>query len=691
MTHGRPAGNGISAPPGMAVLAIAAIAFLVPGTAPLRAQTVIDPALRVEIVVDGLSVPTTMTFVGRLGDFLVAQKDDGRVLHFGNGALGETVLDLPVNFANERGLLGIAADPRFDFYDGQYVYVYYTESSTGADSSDPASVPLGNRIYRYTWVPGFPAASLKDPHLILDLPATPGPNHDGGVLAFGPDDALYAVIGDLNRNGKLQNNPGGADPDDTGVILRIGTSGQALGDNPFFSPADPLGAMGRYFAYGVRNSFGLAFDPVTRDLWATENGPDLYDEVNHVVRGFNSGWRALMGPLARNPQGTGGLWVAPGSTYRDPEFSWAVPVAPTALAFAASRKLGCGLAHALLVGDNNCGQLYRFTPDAARDSLAFSSPALLDHVADNGPARCSNEMNEILFGGGFGAITDLKNGPDGLLYLVAISQGRIYRIGPNPGAFPDADGDSVNDACDCAPLDRSAFAPPVEAPAIRIAWPYSGITGVVTALAWDVQYATAGGGARSTVVSGDLGALRHDTGFANTCTLGSNIILPPFIDTRPEPPPGYGYYYLARSGNACGAGTYGDGTGSPDPRDALDAATNLPVCGLCTGRTGGAVITFDIAGESLRVWITNGPFIDRAKQLLAGGGHQIPIFRTLVDGRDCDSQWTWRPDPLNVQWADAAIEACDGRPSSVEADKAYWFSIGFCPWSAIVTAVDDRR
>src|SRR5207247_59864 len=80
-----------------------------------------------------------------LWDFPVARKAAGRVLHFGNGALGETVLDLPVNFANERGLLGIAADPRFDFYDGQYVYVYYTESSTGADSSDPASAPLGNR------------------------------------------------------------------------------------------------------------------------------------------------------------------------------------------------------------------------------------------------------------------------------------------------------------------------------------------------------------------------------------------------------------------------------------------------------------------------------------------------------------------------------------------------------------------
>lgn len=88
---------------------------------------------------------------------------------------------------------------------------------------------------------------------------------------------------------------------------------------------------------------------------------------------------------------------------------------------------------------------------------------------------------------------------------------------------------------------------------------------------------------------------------------------------------------------------------------------------------------------------TNGPFIDRAKELLATGTYQIPIFNTLLDGRDCDSRWTWHPDPFNVQWADAAIEVCDGIPSDVEADKPYWFSIGFCPWSAVLTEVDDRR
>ena len=183
---------------------------------------------------------------------------------------------------------------------------------------------------------------------------------------------------------------------------------------------------------------------------------------------------------------------------------------------------------------------------------------------------------------------------------------------------------------------------------------------------------------------------------ARACTLGSDVRFLPFDDTRPEPPPGYGYYYLVRYGNSCGAGTYGDGYpgagGGADPRDGLDAAPSPQVCGLCTGRVGGAIITFDIGGESLRVWITDGPFIDTAKQFLASGTTtQIPIFYTLLDGRDCDSQWTWHPDPLNVAWADATIELCDGLPSSVEADKNYWFSIGFCPWSARVTAVDDQR
>src|SRR5207245_9000899 len=120
-------------------------------------------------------------------------------------------------------------------------------------------------------------------------------------------------------------------------------------------------------------------------------------------------------------------------------------------------------------------------------------------------------------GPGFGVITDLQSALDGRLYLVSLTQGRVYRIGPNPGTFPDADGDGVNDACDCAPSVLDAFAPTVEVPHVRLA-------GAAPALGWDVQNATAGRGTRYTVVSGDLGALRYDGGFARACDLASGRI-----------------------------------------------------------------------------------------------------------------------------------------------------------------------
>ena len=103
--------------------------------------------------------------------------------------------------------------------------------------------------------------------------------------------------------------------------------------------------------------------------------------------------------------------------------------------------------------------------------------------------------------------------------------------------------------------------------------------------------------------------------------------------------------------------------------------------------------SFRIQNESLTAWMTNGAFIDRAAQLLATGGHQVPIFGTLLDGRASDPQWSWHVDPQNASFADAAIELCDGLPSSIEANKPYWLGTvkSYCPWSAVVTAVDDRR
>ena len=254
----------------------------------LRAQTLEDSSLRVDLVTSGLNSPTTMAFIGP-DDILVLQKNDGRVRRVIGGVLQSgQVLDVNVHNSSERGLLGIALHPQFP--STPFVYLYYTESSTGSDTSG-ASTPLGNRVYRYTWN----GNALVNRALILDLPATPGPNHDGGIITFGPDGKLYVVIGDLNRAGKLQNFPSGPAPDNTSVILRLNDDGSTPTDNPFVSQG---GNLAKYYAYGVRNAFGMAFDPVTEKLWMTENGPNTYDELNLSNPALIAAGRRLWGPTA---------------------------------------------------------------------------------------------------------------------------------------------------------------------------------------------------------------------------------------------------------------------------------------------------------------------------------------------------------------------------------------------------------
>jgi aldose sugar dehydrogenase len=379
------------------------------------AQSVGDPRLRVTQVVSGLSLPTAMAFIGP-ADILVLQKNDGRVRRVINGVLQTgQVLDLAVDNDSERGLLGVTLHP--DFPTTPSVYLYYTQSSTTGDTSG-SPPPLRNRVDRYTWN----GTALVSPTLILDLPVTPGPNHDGGTMTFGPDGKLYVVIGELNRNGQLQNNSSGAAPDDTGVIFRVNDDGTIPTDNPFFTQA---GNLPRYYAYGIRNSFGLGFDPVTGKLWDTENGPGNYDEINLVDPGFNSGWNKIMGPDGRDPQGVGDLFTVGGSHhYSDPEFSWFNTVAPTGIRFLSSRRLGLDYENDVFVGDNNNGRVYHFEPNVTRTGFDFTDAGLAtDLVGDN-----ATELQETIFGSGFGVVTDIKVGPDGLLYVLSLGLGRIFTL-----------------------------------------------------------------------------------------------------------------------------------------------------------------------------------------------------------------------------------------------------------------------
>src|SRR5918994_4322697 len=179
--------------------------------------SVSDTALNVEPAVEGLSSPTSMAFLDN-NNILVLEKE-GNVRLISNGVLQEQpVLKVPVDTENERGLLGIAiTNSSSNNGNTKTVFLYYTEAD-----------PLRNRVYKYQWN----GQSLVDPTLILDLPGEPGPNHDGGKIVIGPDGYLYAVIGDLNHDGQLQNFPDGPPPDDTGVIFRVNPEdGSAAPDN----------------------------------------------------------------------------------------------------------------------------------------------------------------------------------------------------------------------------------------------------------------------------------------------------------------------------------------------------------------------------------------------------------------------------------------------------------------------------
>src|SRR5262249_3727463 len=167
-----------------------------------------DPSLLVSTVISGLNQPTSMAFLGP-GEFLVLEKASGKVQHVVGGAVAGTALDLPVNSASERGLLGIALQP--DFATTKGVYLYWTQSSTPSDSANLPDVPLlGNRVDRVVWNPATSTLTL-DKNIIqlrafqADANQPMRGNHDGGKIAFGPDGKLYFQIGDQGRRGQMQN------------------------------------------------------------------------------------------------------------------------------------------------------------------------------------------------------------------------------------------------------------------------------------------------------------------------------------------------------------------------------------------------------------------------------------------------------------------------------------------------------
>ena len=301
-------------------------------TVPLQ---VLDPNLQVTTVLaaGSLAQPIGIVFLSQ-NDFLVMEKASGQVKRVINGTLQATpVLDLAVNSNSERGLLSLVLHPNFPVT--PWVYVRWTESSTGADSGVVLNVPLlGNRVDRFIWNGStlsfdrnlIMLRALQTDNLVAGghtgtNNANPAGNHNGGVMRFGPDGKLYIFMGDQGRRGWLQNlangpfeeapfvddTYGGPAPDDphlSGVILRLNDDGSTPVNNPFFAAGSAIGGevgenIQKVFSYGHRNGFGMAFDPYSGDLWETENGDDSFSELNRVIPGMNGGWIQMAGPQHR--------------------------------------------------------------------------------------------------------------------------------------------------------------------------------------------------------------------------------------------------------------------------------------------------------------------------------------------------------------------------------------------------------
>jgi glucose/arabinose dehydrogenase len=334
--------------------------------------TRISEDVRAEVVAEGLEVPWELAFPPD-GRILVTERL-GRIRVIRNGALQEAPwATLPVASVSESGLMGMTLHPQFAT--NGHLYVCYTYRDSGG--------PLRNRVARLTDVAGVGV----DHRVILD--GMPGAgNHDGCRLGFGPDGKLYVTMGDAEVSQEAQNLNSLS-----GKVLRLEADGSVPVDNPF---------PGSYiYTYGHRNPQGLAWHPITGDLFITEHGPDTNDEVNILRAGSNYGWPQVVG-IANDPR------------YVDPILTFTPTIALAGAAFYSGQPAAGG-------------------PASWEGNFLFAAlkASHLHRVILAPPDFRTVLSHQRLFEGDFGRLRAVALAPDGYLYFT--TSNRDGRGTPRPG------------------------------------------------------------------------------------------------------------------------------------------------------------------------------------------------------------------------------------------------------------------
>lgn len=332
-----------------AVVAVAVILVSFPTTpVPIPTPEQVN-ATGIEVVASNLEVPWAIDFADDGRIFFTERVGKVRVIDDGK-LIDEPVFTKEVARVSEAGMLGLALDP--NFAENDQIYVYYTYENNGK---------LWNRVSKLV---KSGSSGYSEQPLIDNIPASG--IHDGGRIKFGPDEKLYITTGDSAIPDLAQDKTSLA-----GKILRINSDGSIPDDNPFSN--SPV------YSYGHRNPQGLAWHPVTKELYATEHGPTGNDEINIIKAGGNYGW-----PLEQCSK-------SEFEEYIDAIVCYQVSVAPSGAAFYSSDKLP-------YVNDLFFGTL---------------RGAHVEHVIfESGDVKKFDNFLE-----GFGRIRDVVEGPDGYLYI----------------------------------------------------------------------------------------------------------------------------------------------------------------------------------------------------------------------------------------------------------------------------------
>ncbi|MNQ29734.1 Soluble aldose sugar dehydrogenase YliI precursor [compost metagenome] len=347
--------------------------------------------VRAETVASGLESPWGVAFLPE-GRFVVTEKPGRLRLVAADGKLGAPIQGLPpIAAGGQGGLLDVLADS--GFAQNRTLYFCYSEPEPGSGSANSTALARARLSADGTKLEALQVIFSQKPKVASRA-------HFGCRIVEARDGNLFLTLGDrFSRKDDAQTLD-----NHHGKVVRVAKDGSVPKDNPFVGKP---GALPEIWSYGHRNSQGATLAPDGR-FWMTEHGPQGGDEINIPRAGVNHGW-----PVITYGENYGGGKIGEGITRKDgmeqPLHYWVPSIAPSGMAFLTSDRYGAGWKGNLFVGSLKFGYLDRI--ELKDDKVVAEHKLLAD-----GRAR----------------IRDVKQGPDGLLYVLTDeSDGKLLRLRPN--------------------------------------------------------------------------------------------------------------------------------------------------------------------------------------------------------------------------------------------------------------------